>query len=239
VACVLYCPLTIWAAFTDNEGESQCSEDLFEAERLLLAQGYWPGSLDGCPDEATNLAILAFRRAHHLRANEFITKSLLRMLRDSRPFRPQNHEEPHLEINVTRRIMYWVTSNGDVQAILPISIGSGASYKFATRVRLAITPSGSFTVYHKIPDWHYSPLGLMYYSSFINGGIAIHGSRNFSTTSQTHGCIGIPLFAATKIYNLLPVGTKIIIYSDTPRSKKPKQSTKIRRTITFDLRTRT
>ena len=122
--------------------------------------------------------------------------------------------------------MYWVEPNGTVNNILPISIGSGKSYDFEGQPQLAITPRGRFTVYRKIEGWRHSPLGLMYYPSYIKGGVAIHGSPHFSKSSRTYGCIAIPLFAAVKVYELLPLGAKVIIYGNGFRLKNKNQSQK-------------
>jgi hypothetical protein len=219
-AIFFHCPRTTWAYLNNKRPESPCTEKLLDTERLLLAQGYRPGPLDGCPDAATDFAILAFRRVHRLRQDEGFTPALMRLLRTGKSFRPQDSNGPHLEINLTRKLMYWVGPQGAIQTILPVSIGSGESYKYDNRVRLAVTPRGTFSVYRKIGDWHYSPLGMMYYSSYITGGIAIHGSRDFSPKSRTHGCIAIPMYAASEVYNLLPIGTRIVIYRDELSSRK-------------------
>jgi hypothetical protein len=231
LACLIiistYWPLTAFAISDNGRKASACSENVLEAEKLLLSQGYLPGSIDGCLDEATSYALLAFRRAHRLRVDEGFTSSLLQTLRTSKPFRPRSRSAPHLEIDLSRQIMYWVKPDGTVNNILPVSIGSGKSYIFEGQVQSAITPRGNFFVYRKIESWRHSPLGSMYYPSYIKGGIAIHGSPNFSKSSRTYGCIAIPLYAAVQVYDLLSLGSKVIIYGKAAYVKSKTQSRKI------------
>ena len=77
--------------------------------------------------------------------------------------------------------------SGNVEKVLPISSGSGRWYVSEGERRLAITPTGRFRVYRKIPGWRKSPLGLMYYPVYIAGGVAIHGSPSVPRRPASHG----------------------------------------------------
>lgn len=198
---------------------SSCSPKLLEAEHLLSELGFLPGPIEGCLDDATEVAVLAYRRAFHLDNNEGFTDALLQRLRRSRRLRARTTGDPHVEVDLSTRLIYWVSRDGRVENILPIAVGSGRSFQLAGRRHLAITPRGTFKVYRKIEGWHQSPLGSMYYSSYIIGGVAIHGREDFSSNTTTYGCIAIPTFGAPRFFELMPMDSKVIVFGKS-RSKK-------------------
>src|ERR671924_357641 len=83
--------------------------------------------------------------------------------------------------------------SGNVKKVLPISTGSGGWYVSEGERRQAITPTGRFRVYRKIPGWRKSRLGLMYFPVYFVGGVAIHGSPSVPRRPASHGCIRIPM----------------------------------------------
>src|SRR6185295_9592504 len=100
---------------------------------------------------------------------------------------------------------------GDVK-ILPVSTGSNKPFQEEGQTSIAYTPRGRFLVYDKAPGWEKGALGAMYYSSYISGGVAIHGSPNVPSQPASHGCIRVPMFAARELSKLLPVGTIVLVY---------------------------
>jgi hypothetical protein len=52
----------------------------------------------------------------------------------------------------------------------------------------------------------------MYYSNYISGGVAIHGSRSIPNQPASHGCIRVPMFAARQLSKLMPVGTIVLVH---------------------------
>ena len=78
--------------------------------------------------------------------------------------------------------------------------------------RRAVTPTGRFTVSHKIAGWRKSPLGLLYYPVYFLSGIAIHGNPLVPLYPASHGCIRIPMFAAKEFSEMMPVGTTVIVH---------------------------
>jgi lipoprotein-anchoring transpeptidase ErfK/SrfK len=57
-----------------------------------------------------------------------------------------------------------------------------------------------------------SSLGLLYYPNYIYEGVAIHGSWGMEVYPASHGCIRIPMFAAKKFSELVPLGMEVIVY---------------------------
>jgi lipoprotein-anchoring transpeptidase ErfK/SrfK len=105
-----------------------------------------------------------------------------------------------------------IDESGKVTKVLPISTGSGRWYVSEGERRLAVTPTGRFRVYRKIPGWRKSPLGLMYYPVYIAGGVAIHGSPSVPRRPASHGCIRIPMYAAKVFYDSTPIGTVVLVH---------------------------
>lgn len=99
-----------------------------------------------------------------------------------------------------------------VTAVLHVSTGGGYRYTAADgQTRIAATPVGRFRIYRKSPGWQRGYLGSMYYPSYFTGSYAIHGSPYVPATPVSHGCIRIPMGAATGFYWRNPVGTPVFV----------------------------
>jgi len=118
----------------------------------------------------------------------------------------------HVEINLSRQRLLVVDGSGRVVKTLPVCSGSGKLFTSEGRTRRAITPRGRFTVFRKIAGWHKSPLGMLYYPSYICQGVAIHGSRSVPSRPASHGCIRIPMSAAQEFSEMTPIGTIVLVY---------------------------
>jgi lipoprotein-anchoring transpeptidase ErfK/SrfK len=119
---------------------------------------------------------------------------------------------PRIDVDLSRQMLSVIDESGKVTKILPISTGSGKWYVSEGERRLAITPTGRFRVYRKIPGWRKSPLGLMYYPVYIVGGVAIHGSPYVPRRPASHGCIRIPMYAAKAFYDATEIGTVVLVH---------------------------
>jgi lipoprotein-anchoring transpeptidase ErfK/SrfK len=117
-----------------------------------------------------------------------------------------------IDVDLSRQMLSVFDGSGRVVRVLPISSGSGGWYVSEGERRRAVTPTGRFRVYRKIPGWRKSPLGLMYYPVYIVGGIAIHGSPSVPRRPASHGCIRIPMSAAVAFYNTAPIGTTVHVH---------------------------
>ena len=124
---------------------------------------------------------------------------------------PREIGYPHVEIDLSRQRLFVVDTDRVVKTI-PVSSGNGKLFTSEGRTRRAITPTGRFTVYRKIAGWRKSPLGMLYYPSYINYGVAIHGSRSVPSKPASHGCIRIPMSTAKELSDLTPVGTVVLVY---------------------------
>jgi lipoprotein-anchoring transpeptidase ErfK/SrfK len=124
---------------------------------------------------------------------------------------PVNVGAAHIEVDLDRQVLFLVDDNAVVQRILPVSTGSGEEFKAQGYWRTATTPSGHLEILKKIKGWKKSPLGELYYPSYIVGGIAIHGHPQIPAKPASHGCIRIPMFAAKEFFSLAPVGMDVFV----------------------------
>jgi lipoprotein-anchoring transpeptidase ErfK/SrfK len=119
---------------------------------------------------------------------------------------------PRIDVDLSKQMLSVFDDAGNITKVLPISSGSGKWFISEGEKRKAVTPTGRFRVYRKIPGWHKSPLGLMYYPVYVVGGVAIHGSPYVPRRPASHGCIRIPMSAAIAFYNSTPIGTVVHVH---------------------------
>jgi len=184
---------------------------LFTLELRLAELGYWVDTADGILDERTLAAIVAFRRVNQYQNLGDPNTVDLPFLRKATPFKIRSRGVPHFQVDLKHQILFFVDERGNASLFLPISSGSGQTFVDGERTKFAITPRGTFTVFRKRYGWHETSLGQMYYPSYIIGGVAIHGSSYVADYPRTHGCIAVPLFAAEKLSELMPLGTVVIV----------------------------
>lgn len=189
-------------------------ENIQEAEQLLSDLGYWTGPIDGVMDAGSRHALIAFQKVEGRNRTGRLTLTELDALRSAT--RPQAHEAGpfHVEVDLTRQVLFIVDDSGSVSKILPVSTGNDKFFESTVGTQKAVTPRGRFRVYRKIPGWRKSELGLLYYPSYIVGGIAIHGNPSVPAYPASHGCIRIPMHAATEFSDMTPIGTPVIVYEN-------------------------
>ncbi len=183
-----------------------------EAEKRLWELGYWAGPADGSFDSASRHALVAFQKVERRPRTGNLTLDELNALRNARRPMPRHGRYAHVEIDLSRQVLFLIDETGSVMRILPVSTGNGQLYIDHGQIHRARTPTGTFKVVRKIKGWRLSSLGLMYYPSYVLNGIAIHGSFSIPTHPASHGCIRIPMFAAKELSALMPVGMEVILY---------------------------
>jgi hypothetical protein len=191
---------------------SLSSEEIRDAEQRLSDLGYWTGPVDGALDEGSRQALIAFQKVEGRQRTGKLTLEELEALRTAK--RPPSRESGyvHIEIDLSRQVLFAVDVSGSVSKILPVSTGTGKLFTAEGRTRRAVTPCGRFTISHKISGWRKSPLGLLYYPNYVVGGIAIHGNPSVPVYPASHGCIRIPMYAAKEFSEINPIGTVVIVY---------------------------
>jgi peptidoglycan hydrolase-like protein with peptidoglycan-binding domain len=188
------------------------SEERLEAEQRLWDLGYWAGFVDGKFDSNSRHALIAFQKVEGRARTGKLTLEELVALRNARRPIAMHGQYAHVEIDLSRQVLFVVDETGMVMRVLPVSTGNGELYMDHGQVHRARTPTGTFKVLRKLKGWRLSSLGLLYYPNYIHNGIAIHGSPSIPTRPASHGCIRIPMFAAKELSSLLPVGTEVEVY---------------------------
>ena len=187
-------------------------EAIREAEQRLTDLGYWGGPIDQTFDLASRQALIAFQKVEGRKRTGSLNAEELEALRKANRPRPLENNYPHIEIDLRLQVLFIIEPGGIVSHILPVSTGSGNLFTSEGWTRRAVTPMGRFAVQRKLQGWHKSPLGLLYYPSYILSGIAIHGNPLVPATPASHGCIRIPMFAAKDFSEMTPVGTVVIVH---------------------------
>jgi peptidoglycan hydrolase-like protein with peptidoglycan-binding domain len=182
-----------------------------EAERRLSDMGYWTGAVDGLFDPATRSALIAFQKWEGRPITGQLTLDELDAIRTSTSPKAREPGYGHVEVDLDRQVLLVVNDDGKVR-VLPISSGSGKPFMDEGQTSIAYTPRGRFIVYDKVVGWEKGQFRSMYYSNYISGGVAIHGSRTVPIEPVSHGCIRIPIFAAREVSKLLPIGTIVLVY---------------------------
>ncbi len=182
-----------------------------EAERRLSDMGYWTGAVDGLFDPATRSALIAFQKWEGRHITGQLTIAELEAIRTSASPKARELGYEHVEVDLDRQVLLMVNDNDGVR-VLPISSGNGKEFMEDGGTSIAYTPRGRFVVYDKTVGWEKGSLGSMYYSNYISGGVAIHGSPNVPIQPASHGCIRIPMFAAREVSKLLTLGTIVLVY---------------------------
>jgi len=197
-------------------GVSVGPREIKEAEQRLSDLGYWTGPINGRMDIASHQALIAFQKVESRKATGRLTMDEVEALREAKPPVPRDKNYAHVEIDLARQVLMFIDDTGAVSRVLPVSSGSGKTFVSEGWEREAITPTGRFKVSTKISGWHKSPMGMLYYPSYIVGGIAIHGAPSVPTYPASHGCIRVPMFAAKQVSAMLPEGTWVIVYGTPP-----------------------
>jgi lipoprotein-anchoring transpeptidase ErfK/SrfK len=118
----------------------------------------------------------------------------------------------HIEIDVTRQVLFYVNETGTVTRILPISSGNGKRFFDEGQWKVAHTPRGLFNFGRKINCVRHSSLGALYYPSYFLGGLAIHGSNSIPTYPASHGCVRVPRFADKALFRMIKMDMEIYLY---------------------------
>jgi lipoprotein-anchoring transpeptidase ErfK/SrfK len=199
-----------------QQAQTLSASEVSEARELLDQLGYWVNLEASGNGVSLRHALIAFQKIEDRERTGVLTIEELEALRAAQ--RPQALETgyPHIEIDLHRQVLFVIDVAGVPLRILPISSGSGEFFTEGGVTRRAVTPTGRFKVYRKIEGWRKSPLGLLYYPNYINGGIAIHGNPSVPAHPASHGCIRIPMFASRKFSEIATIGMVVIVYDSDP-----------------------
>jgi L,D-transpeptidase catalytic domain/Putative peptidoglycan binding domain len=186
---------------------------MLEIERRLNDLGYWITKVDGRSDASTRQAIIAFQKVERRKRTGLLNASDMALLQNaSRPQAKYASGPAHIEVDIGRQVLFYVGDDGTVLKIIAVSTGNEQKYFDEGEWQTAHTTRGSFKVQWKYNGERKASLGTLYYPSYFNGGIAIHGSPSIPPYPASHGCVRVPRFADKAIYKMMPVGMPVYVY---------------------------
>jgi N-acetylmuramoyl-L-alanine amidase len=204
----------VFAANGNTEAAVQNANQIAEAEEILGNLGYMTQNADGRLDFMSRHAIMAFQKVEGLKRTGVLTTSLIEKMREASTPAAKYDGPAHVEVDLTRQVLFMVGDDGKVNLIVPISSGSGQKYwdKTRNRFEVASTPRGEFTFNRKVNGHRKAPLGTLYYPSYFKEGWAVHGSNSIPPKPASHGCVRVPRGADKKLFGMMPTGMKIYLY---------------------------
>lgn len=182
-------------------------------QRRLAEQGFRPGPVDGRFGEALQAAVIAFEKAHGF-PRDGMFRSTYWVLFDE-PIQLEASADPdRVEVDLDRQVLFLI-ENQAVTSVLPISSGSGGTYRGrGGGISRARTPEGAFSFYRHVEGWRISYLGGLYEPYYFRGGYAIHGSSSVPTYPASHGCVRVRIPDMTYLLGQLELGMPVFVYGN-------------------------
>ena len=148
-------------------------------------------------------AVIAFQKVQRLPRDGTVGAAVWRALARPRTVRPRfpGHGD-HLDVDKARQVLLIVRA-GRVRTVLPVSTGGFGRH----------TPEGTFRIIRKVPGFDPSPLGTLYDPLYFVGGYAVHGNPSVPSFPASHGCVRIPMWAASWVYATNGIGETVDVYS--------------------------
>ena len=188
--------------------------EVADLQTRLVDLGFWLGSPDGIFGQLTRQAVMAFQKAQGLGRDGVAGPTTLAAVAAAARPAPREPSGTHLEIDLDRQILL-VVEGGQTRWAINTSTGNGEAYRApGGGTAVAITPTGSFTVYRQIDGRREAPLGTLYRPKYFTGGIAIHGSGSIPANPASHGCARVTNAAMDLLWSsgLAPLGTPVLVY---------------------------
>ena len=184
-----------------------------DIEQRLNDLGYWITKVDGKRDDSTRQAIIAFQKVERRKRTGVLSASDMELLQNaSRPTPKYASGPAHVEVDIGRQVLFYVGDDGVVQKVISVSTGNEQKYFDDNKWQVAHTTRGNFKVQWKYNGERKASLGTLYYPSYFNGGIAVHGSPSIPPYPASHGCVRIPRFADKALFRIMPVGMAVNVY---------------------------
>lgn len=210
ITVVLFGSINALASGT-SEAEQRRAKTMV-AEQILSDLGYWITKVDGASDDSTRQAIMAFQKVEGLKRTGVLNDQVLEAIKNASRPSAKYSGPAHVEIDISRQVIFLVGDDGQVTKVLSTSTGSGERYFSEGKWERAYTPRGHFVISRQIHGTRKAPLGTIYNPSYFNGGIAIHGSNSVPATAASHGCARIPRFADKDFVDMVSIGMQVYVY---------------------------
>jgi len=184
-------------------------------QQELTDAGFRPGRIDGHYGPATRGAVYAFQKVHALDRDAIFRAIDWDLLAEPVALDPVDSEPDRVEVDLGKQVLYLIVDNS-VEAVLPVSSGSGASYRGRGGATFrATTPEGSYSFYRHVNGWRISYLGGLYDPFYFRGGYAIHGSSSVPPFPASHGCVRVEIQDMDWLSAHLRLGMPVHVYGNT------------------------
>lgn len=194
-------------------GQKLTRAEMKAAEERLMELGYWLNKADGIFDGSTRHAITAFQKVEGRKRTGVLRKADLETLADAvSPTPKEMADKRHIEVDITRQVLFLFGADGRVEKIVPVSSGNEKRYFQDGKWQVAHTVRGNFRVVRKFKGERKAPLGSLFYPMYFYEGWAIHGSNSVPAQPASHGCVRVPRGADIMLFRIVPVGTPVIVY---------------------------
>jgi lipoprotein-anchoring transpeptidase ErfK/SrfK len=156
--------------------------------------------------EATHHAVMAFQKVNGLTRDGAAGPQTFAALQH--PRRPQisTGAANRIVVDLSDQVLMIVKNN----RLVGVSNASSGD-PFSADGLGQVTPMGRYGVFEKRPGADKGPLGTLYWPSYFNGGIAVHGAPSVPAFRASHGCVRVPMHLAEYLYNRMPVGTEVLV----------------------------
>jgi hypothetical protein len=145
-------------------------------------------------------AVYAFQKVERLPRTGVVDAAFWARLGTARSPAPR-YGGDHIEVDKARQVLF-VVRGGKVAQISPVSTGGYGRY----------TPEGRFAIYRKVAGFDPSPLGVLWDPLYFTGGYAIHGNPSVPPYPASHGCIRVPMWIASLLYETNDYGEPVYVY---------------------------
>ena len=165
-------------------------------EQRLRELHYALRDTSGVFDDDDQGAVLAFQKVNGLERTGVVTPALWSLLSHAGVPRAR-YGGDHVEVDKTRQVLFLVR---DGKVALTTHVSTGATGN---------TPLGEWHVYSKVVGL----VWVLWYPSYFLRGFAIHGYPEVPAYPASHGCVRIPMWLAPKLFEQIPMGSAIYIYT--------------------------
>lgn len=186
--------------------------DVIALQQRLAVLRYDVGAINGYFGYDTLHAVVAFQKVQGLPRTGVVDAATARRLATAGvPALRHRLTGLQVEVDLTRQVLL-LGRDGAVIRVVDISSGNDQPYWDQGRRYIARTPRGWFQVERKINGVRVSRLGELYRPAYFYGGYAVHGSPSVPPYPASHGCIRITNPAMDRLYDLLKIGTPVVVY---------------------------
>jgi peptidoglycan hydrolase-like protein with peptidoglycan-binding domain len=183
-------------------------------QRRLSSLGYWLGQPNGFFGDSTQQAVYALQKVVSIERDGIVGPLTATALARGIRAHPRSRSGNVVEIDLHDDLLM-IVEGGNLVAALNTSTGGGYTYYDGGVAAVADTPLGIFHVYRQVNGLVVDSLGELWRPKYFDSGFAIHGDSFVPPSPVSHGCVRVSNEAINWIWarNLLPIGTKVWIYS--------------------------